>query len=61
MNWKTKTIVYYGLGGLAIGVLAAVMAINNAEKNRKETDLSLKTSGKLVMAAMDAVRKNVLK
>lgn len=61
MNWKTKTFVIYILGGLVIGIIAGIMTVNNAEKNEKEVDLSLKNAAKVTVAAFDIVKKLVIK
>jgi len=60
MNWKTKTMVLYVLGGLVIGILAGIMTVNNAEKNEKEVDLSLKNAAKITAAAFETMKKLVI-
>ena len=49
MDWKKKTILYYTLGGMVIGILAG--------KNQK-VELSLKNGAKIGIAALDVVKKN---
>lgn len=61
MNWKTKTLLYYSLGGLLIGIAAGVITINNAVEKKSEVDLSLKNGAKMGIAALNAVQKIVLK
>ena len=61
MNWKTKTLLYYSLGGLLIGIAAGVITINNAVEKKSEVDLSLKNGAKMGIAVLNAVQKIVLK
>ncbi len=61
MNWKTKTLLYYSLGGLMIGIAAGIITINNAVEKKSEVDLSLKNGAKMGIAALNAVQKIVLK
>ena len=61
MDWKKKTILYYALGGLVIGVLAGIISVNNAVEKDKEVDLSLKNGAKIGIAALDVVQKIVMK
>ena len=61
MNWKTKTLLFYGFIGLAVGIVAGIMTINNAVENKKEVDISLKNGARIGVTAMDAMRKAVLK
>lgn len=61
MNWKTKTLLYYSLGGLLIGIAAGIITINNAVEKQSEVDLSLKNGAKMGLAALNAVQKIVLK
>ena len=61
MDWKKKTILYYTLGGLIIGVLAGIISVNNAVEKDKEVDLSLKNGAKIGIAALDVVQKIVMK
>ncbi|MBQ4513583.1 MAG: hypothetical protein II969_11370 [Anaerolineaceae bacterium] len=61
MNWKTKTLLYYSLGGLLIGIAAGIITINNAVEKKSEVDLSLKNGAKMGIAALNAVQKIVLK
>ena len=61
MNWKTKTLLYYGLGGLVIGIVAVIISINNAVEKNTEVDLSLKNGAKVGVAALNAVQKLVFK
>lgn len=61
MDWKKKTILYYTLGGMVIGILAGIVTVNNAVEKDKEVDLSLKNGAKIGIAALDAVQKIVMK
>lgn len=61
MDWKKKTILYYTLGGMVIGILAGIITVNNAVEKKKEVDLSLKNGAKIGIAALDAVQKIVMK
>jgi len=57
MDWKNKTLLEYGLGGLVLGVFAGIITINNAEKNNKTIDLTWKESAKLGIDAVNALQK----
>lgn len=61
MDWKKKTLLIYTIGGLICGVFAGLITINNAVSRKKELDLSLKDGARLGMAAMEVVRKTVIK
>ena len=61
MDWKKKTILYYTLGGMLIGIFAGIISVNNAVEKDKEVDLSLKNGAKIGIAALDAVQKIVMK
>ncbi|MBQ6502734.1 MAG: hypothetical protein IJI57_02330 [Flexilinea sp.] len=61
MDWKKKTILYYTLGGMVIGIIAGIISVNNAVEKEKEVDLSLKNGAKIGFAALDAVQKIVMK
>jgi hypothetical protein len=39
-NWKVKTIVISGIIGTALGVLAALLMIKQAEKQQKQIQLT---------------------
>lgn len=60
MDWKKKTVILYALGGLIIGIAAGIMTVKNAEDENKEVEYSLKNGLKVGLAAINAVRKNVL-
>ena len=61
MNWKTKVILFYSLGGLALGILAGITTIKNAVDNDKELDLTLKDGAKVGLAAMEVMKKTIIK
>ena len=61
MNWKTKTLLIYGVVGLVYGILAGITTINNAVENNKKPDITLKEGARISLTAMDAMRKTVLK
>jgi len=61
MDWKNKTLLAYGLGGLILGVCAGIITINNAEKNNKTIDLTWKESAKIGMDALNAIQKIIIK
>lgn len=61
MSWKTKTLIFYGLGGLLLGIFAGVISINNAVEKNTEVDLSLKNGAKVGIAALNAVQKIAFK
>ncbi len=61
MSWKTKTLLYYSLGGLVIGIVAGIISINNAVEKNTEVDLSLKNGAKVGIAALNAVQKIAFK
>ncbi len=61
MNWKTKTLLIYGVVGLVCGILAGITTINNAVENNKKPDITLKEGARISLTAMDAMRKTVLK
>lgn len=61
MSWKTKTLLYYSLGGLIIGIAAGIISINNAVEKNTEVDLSLKNGAKVGIAALNAVQKIAFK
>ncbi len=61
MDWKKRTVLYYTLGGLLIGLLAGMISVNNAVEKDKEIDLSLKNGAKVGIAALDAMQKIVMK
>ena len=61
MSWKTKTILYYGLGGLLIGIIAGIVSINNAVEENKEVDLTLENGAKIGIAALKALPKFITK
>ena len=60
-DWKKRTILYYTLGGLLIGLLAGILSVNNAVEKNKKIDLSLKNGAKVGIAALDAMQKIVMK
>lgn len=61
MDWKKKTILYYTLGGMVIGLLAGIISVNNAVEKNQEVELSLKNGAKIGIAALDVVKKIVMK
>ena len=61
MDWKKKTILYYTLGGMVIGILAGIIGVNNAVEKNQEVELSLKNGAKIGIAALDVVKKLVMK
>lgn len=61
MDWKTKTLLLYGIVGLVCGILAGITTINNAVEKNEEPDISLKNGARISLTAMDAMRKTVLK
>ena len=61
MDWKKKTILYYTLGGIVIGLIARIISVNNAVEMDKEVELSLKNGAKIGIAALDVVKKIVMK
>ena len=61
MNWKNKTILFYAAIGLAVGLIAGKMTVDNAVENNKEVTLNLENGAKVGMSAMAAMRKAVLK
>lgn len=61
MNWKTKTLLIYGIGGLILGVMAGIISINNAVENNKTVDISLQDGAKIGMNALNAMQKLVIK
>ena len=61
MNWKTKTMLVYILGGLMLGVLAGIMTVSNAEETQKEPELDLKKGAKFGIDAINLIRKNIAK
>ena len=61
MSWKTKTLLYYSLGGLVIGIVAGIISINNAVEKNTEVDHSMKNGAKVGIAALNAVQKIAFK
>ena len=61
MDWKKKTILYYALGGFVIGILAGIISVNNAVEKNKEVEFSFKNGAKVGFAALDAMRKIIMK
>ena len=61
MDWKKKTILFYSLGGLILGVFAGIITINNAVEKDKEVDISLKEGAKIGISALNSLQKYVLK
>lgn len=61
MNWKSKTMLYYALGGLLIGVIAGLVSINNAVEENKEVKLSFENGAKIGLAALKALPKIISK
>jgi len=61
MDWKKKTLLFYSLGGLILGVFAGIITINNAVEKDKEVDISLKEGAKIGISALNSLQKYVLK
>ncbi len=61
MDWKKKTMLFYIIGGLACGIIAGMITINNAVENDKEIDLSLQEGAKIGMNAIKLLTKTVIK
>ena len=61
MNWKNKTFLFYGIGGLLIGIIAAIITINNAEEKNKEVNISFEEGAKIGVKALNAVSKIIIK
>ncbi len=54
-------MLFYIIGGLACGIVAGILTINNAVENKKELDLSLQDGAKIGMNALKMVTKTVIK
>lgn len=61
MNWKTKTLLIYGLGGLLLGIIAGIASIDNAVEKNKSIDISLKDGAKIGLNAFNAIQKIIIK
>lgn len=61
MDWKTKIILFYAIGGLALGIIAGITTIKNAVDNDTEVDLTLKEGAKVGIAAMEVMKKTIIK
>ena len=61
MDWKKKTLLVYILGGLVLGAAAGYLTIKNAEENNIELSPSLQDGAKVCIAALDSLKKIVLK
>ena len=61
MDWKKKVILIYAFGGLACGLIAGIMSVNNAVEKDEKIEITAKDGAKLGMAAMKAAQKVVLK
>lgn len=61
MDWKQKTIFFYALGGLALGIISGIITVNNAVEENKEVDLSMKNRAKIGLAALEVMKKTILK
>lgn len=61
MNWKTKTMLVYIMGGLLIGALAGIMTISTTDETQKEPELDLKKGAKFGIDAINLIRKNLAK
>ena len=61
MDWKKKTLLFYSLGGLILGVFAGIITINNAVEKDKEVDISLKEGAKIGISALNSLQKFILK
>lgn len=61
MDWKKKTLLFYSLGGLILGVFAGIITINNAVEKDKEVDISLKEGAKIGISALNSLQKYILK
>lgn len=61
MDWKKKTLLFYSLGGLLLGIFAGIITVNNAVEKNEEVDLSLKEGAKIGISALNTLQKFVLK
>ncbi|MBQ6342796.1 MAG: hypothetical protein IJI41_06715 [Anaerolineaceae bacterium] len=61
MDWKKKTLLFYSLGGLLLGVFAGIITINNAVEKDEKVDLSLKEGAKIGISALNSLQKVILK
>ena len=61
MDWKKKTLLVYIIGGLVLGAAAGYLTIKNAEENNKELAPTLQDGAKVCIAALDSLKKIVLK
>ena len=61
MDWKKKVMLIYTLGGLACGIIAGMITVNNAVENDKELDISLQDGAKIGMNAIKMLTKTVIK
>ncbi len=60
MDWKAKTILFYIGCGLVLGAIAGIMTVNNAEKNDKQIDPTLKDGAKICVEGLKSLKKIVL-
>lgn len=61
MDWKTKTMLFYGIGGLLLGVLAGIASINNAEEKDQQLEISLQEGARLGVNALNSLSKVIIK
>lgn len=61
MDWKKKTILYYGLVGLVSGIMAGILSVKNAEDKNKQVDFSPKDTARICMNALNSMQKLVFK
>ena len=61
MDWKTKTLLIYSIGGLIIGAAAGIATINNAVEKNEEVDITFKDGARIGVNALNSLSKVILK
>lgn len=61
MDWKKKTLLIYGIGGLVLGIIAGITTINNAVEKNKKVDISLQDGARIGVSALNSLSKVIIK
>ena len=55
-DWKTKTLLFGGIAGLVTGLIAALILVQQAEKRKKQPNLSTSEGVKLGLGIFTLLR-----
>ena len=61
MDWKAKTMLIYGIGGLVLGVAAGIVSINNAVEKNEPLDITLQDGARIGVNALNSLSKIIIK